>query len=59
MTLRLVPFSPSCNGFQEEEDVDTSGVAPGVAPKMSAAKAAKTASEKDARIAVRKPSAVF
>ncbi|CAM9648000.1 unnamed protein product [Scytosiphon promiscuus] len=36
---------------EEEEEEDTGAVAPGVAPKMSAAKAAKSAAEKDARIA--------
>lgn len=41
----------SCTG-QEEEEEDSGAVAPGVAPKMSAAKAAKSAAEKDARIAV-------
>lgn len=39
-------------GRQEEEEEDAGAVAPGVAPKMSAAKAAKSAAEKDARIAV-------
>lgn len=37
---------------QEEEDADAGAVAPGLVPKMSAAKAAKSAAEKDARIAV-------
>lgn len=37
---------------QEEEEEDKGAIAPGVAPKMSAAKAAKSAAEKDARIAV-------
>lgn len=36
---------------EEEEDLDRAAVAPGVAPKMSAEKAAKAAAEKDARIA--------
>lgn len=39
---------------QEEDQEDAGAVAPGLAPKMSAAKAAKTAAEKDARIAVSK-----
>lgn len=38
---------------QEEDQVDSSTIAPGVAPKMSAAKAAKSVVEKEARIAVR------
>lgn len=37
---------------KEEEQVDTAAVAPGTAPKMSAAKAAKVAAEKEARVAV-------
>ncbi|CAM9934099.1 unnamed protein product, partial [Laminaria digitata] len=36
---------------QEEDEVDSSTVAPGTAPKMSAAKAAKSVVEKEARIA--------
>ncbi|CBJ33014.1 expressed unknown protein [Ectocarpus siliculosus] len=36
---------------EEEDQEDAGAVAPGLAPKMSAAKAAKTAAEKDARIA--------
>eukprot|EP00752_Nemacystus_decipiens_P009467 g8465.t1 len=36
---------------EEEEEDNTGAVAPGLAPKMSAAKAAKSAAEKDARIA--------
>lgn len=42
----------ACCADQEEEEEDTGAVAPGLAPKMSAAKAAKSAAEKDARIAV-------
>lgn len=41
----------SCTDQEEEED-NTAAIAPGLAPKMSAAKAAKSAAEKDARIAV-------
>ncbi|CAM9655845.1 unnamed protein product, partial [Ectocarpus fasciculatus] len=36
---------------EEEDQEDAGAVAPGLAPKMSAAKAAKSAAEKDARIA--------
>ena len=50
--LKLPPHVPGSCADQEEEDDNTGAIAPGLAPKMSAAKAAKSAAEKDARIAV-------
>lgn len=50
--LKLPPHVPGSFADQEEEEDNTGAIAPGLAPKMSAAKAAKSAAEKDARIAV-------
>lgn len=49
MTCLLAVFLSA----QEEDEVDSAAVAPGTAPTMSAAKAAKSVAEREARIAVR------
>lgn len=54
VTVNRKTMGGVCWLTQEEDQEDAGAVAPGLAPTMSAAKAAKSAAEKDARIAVSK-----